>query len=169
MDSYIKIAESDINRSDSVKYLGVLLDKRLTFTQHVNLVCNKCIGLLIKLYPLINKDSKLTSSNKLRIYKTVVQPSMVYGCPVWNLMCKSNYNKLQVVRNKYLRLTGCYPIYTYVRKMHDELKIQYIDEFIKIRSSKFYLSNNVITNELLEDIQYTNIKYKHKRIKHNLM
>lgn len=56
--SKLLINDTHINWSDNVKYLGLYLDKKLTFTKHVNDTIKKSIGSLIKFYPILNRNSK---------------------------------------------------------------------------------------------------------------
>ena len=88
---------------DSVKYLGLILDSKLTFTKHISYVSDKALNSLIKFYPLLNKNSKLSCNNKLIIYKVIVRPAMLYACPVWSMTSRTNFLKLQIQQNKFLR------------------------------------------------------------------
>ena len=155
-----------IEWSNCVKYLGVYLDSKLTFTKHINHIAHKTLGSLIKYYPLLNKNSRLSVENKMLIYKVVVRSAMVYACPIWSYISESNYNKLQVQQNKFLRLAGKYPIYTPVFKMHCELNIEKIKDYVKKLSIDYFSSMHCHCNKLIQDIDYLNIKYKHKRLMH---
>ncbi|RZC33321.1 hypothetical protein BDFB_014245 [Asbolus verrucosus] len=69
--------------SKTVKYLGVHLDETLNFHKHVQESTNKSNSTIKTLYPLINKNSKLTINNKLLIYKQLIRPILTYAAPVW--------------------------------------------------------------------------------------
>lgn len=157
-----------INWSDNVKYLGLHLDKKLTFTKHVNHVIQKSIGSLIKFYPILNRKSKLSSSNKLNIYKVFIRPALLYACPAWNFICNSNYNKLQVAQNRFLRLAGNYPRYTYVHDIHVSLNIETIREFVNRITLKYFRKAASHQNELLRNVIYEKANYKHKRVMHSI-
>ncbi len=45
--------------SSPIKYLGVLLDKRLTWKPHINATANKVSAKISKLFPLINARSSM--------------------------------------------------------------------------------------------------------------
>lgn len=49
---------------DNVKYLGITLDKRLTFKLSTDLAINNAYNVLRTMYYLIKKNSKLSISNK---------------------------------------------------------------------------------------------------------
>ena len=62
------INRTEIPLSNSIKYLGVTLDKKLTYKEHVGNICNKAIRCGRALYPLLNRKSKLNTKNKCLLY-----------------------------------------------------------------------------------------------------
>ena len=48
---------------DNVKYLGIILDKKLSFKQHLEYICERAVRCGRALYPLLNKRSKLNCKN----------------------------------------------------------------------------------------------------------
>ena len=153
---------------NSVKYLGVLLDSKLTFTAHINSIVQKSIGLLIKLYPLL-KNNYLSSANKLLIYKSIVRSCMMYACPVWSMTCKTNINKLQVTQNKFLRIIGNFRRFNEISFIHRKLDIEYVNEYILKLSRNYFNSIPSHRNPLVKSIMYnSNMSFKHKRIMHAL-
>ena len=68
--------KSNVASSPSVKHLGMLLDSRLNFNEHVHSKMNKCY----KIIRLIKKFSiHLPREALLRIYKSFVRPNLDYG------------------------------------------------------------------------------------------
>lgn len=160
----IKIENKEISWSKNVKYLGVILDNKLNYTEHVNSISQKAIVKLINLYPILNRNSFVTQENKLLVYKSVIRPIITYACPVWSYISKTKYNKLQILQNKFLRLAGKFRAFTPIFQMHEKLKIEYIFEFIKKLSLNYFNSLNNHRNDLMRNIKYENIKFKHKRV-----
>jgi hypothetical protein len=160
----IKIDNKEIPWSKSVKYLGIILDNKLNYTEHVNSISQKAIIKLINLYPILHRNSFITQENKLLLYKAVIRPNITYACPVWSYISKTKYNKLQILQNKFLRLTGKFRAFTPIFKMHDLLKIEYIFEHIKKLSLKYFNRLENHRNDLMRNIKYENTKYKHKRV-----
>ena len=68
--------KSNVASSPSVKQLGMLLDSRLNFNEHVQSKTNKCY----KIIGLIKKLSRhLPREALLRIYKSLVRPNLGYS------------------------------------------------------------------------------------------
>ena len=71
-----------IEWQDKIKYLGVVLDKKLNFSNHESYVIQKAIGNLIKFYPIF-KNKYLSLHSKKIFYKSLIRSSMLYASPVW--------------------------------------------------------------------------------------
>ena len=161
------INNTNIEWSSHAKYLGLNLDKKLTFTYHINTICDKAIGVMSNLFPIFNINFKLSKHNKLILYTAMIRSILTYACPVWNFTCDSNIKKLQIVQNKCLRIIGNYPRYTPCYIMHEQLNIEYIYNFIRNISTNFFSKIKDNKNQLISNIANYDIKikHKHKRIK----
>jgi len=63
-----------ITWSNTVKYLGLLLDTKLLFTKHLQTILHKATGTFLKVFPLLAPDSPLTIPNKILLYKLLYVP-----------------------------------------------------------------------------------------------
>jgi Reverse transcriptase (RNA-dependent DNA polymerase) len=70
--------------SNVVKYLGVHLEKRLTFESHISKSLEKASSAFKILYSFLNRKSKLCVSNKLLLYKLCIRPILCYGVECWS-------------------------------------------------------------------------------------
>ncbi len=109
--SPLKVKNHQINRSDSVKYLVLLLDKRLTFNKHVEFIINKVSNAVKCMYPLINRKSSLKTKNKILLYKVGIRPILTYGAPVFSTAAKTHLKKIQTTQNKILKMILNVPWY----------------------------------------------------------
>lgn len=144
----------DIPWNQHVKYLGVLLDRRLTFREHINSIKVK-FNLAIKMmYPLVNRKSTLSTYNKITLVKSIFQPIILYACPVWGTCAKSHILKIQICQNKLLRMVMNLPWDYSTRRLHMICDIDFILNRIQIITSKFQntcnLSDNVYIQNLYE-------------------
>lgn len=160
----IEIDKNKLAWSRNVKYLGVVLDRRLNFSDHVNSIVQKSISKLITLYPILNRNSYVNVESKLLLYKAIVRPNITYACPVWSYISRSTFDRLQILQNKFLRLIGKFRAFTPVSQMHKDLGIEYIYEYIKRTSINYFIRLDKHSNTLMSEIKYENAKYTHKRI-----
>jgi hypothetical protein len=70
----VHINNVQLPQEEDIKYLGLHLDRRLTWHKHIS-AKRKQLGItLAKMYWLLGCKSKLSTSNKVLIYKTVLKP-----------------------------------------------------------------------------------------------
>lgn len=73
-----------IKWSNTVKYLGVIIDLKLNFVNHIKTTLHKASGAKFSLFPLIDKFSPLSLKTKLYIYNMYIRPIILYASPVWS-------------------------------------------------------------------------------------
>ena len=115
----LKIDNQPINWSKSVKYLGVMLDKRLSMAPHADYIKQRaqkrlnCLKVLSRLSGVNGKILKLT-------YTGAVRPIMEYGSSLVCMMSKSKQQHIQLVEHTALRLILRVPRWTYIESMYYE-------------------------------------------------
>lgn len=62
-----------IRTQDTIKYLGLHLDQKLTYNKHTDAAITNAALALSKIYPLLNKNSNLDIINKILPYKTTIR------------------------------------------------------------------------------------------------
>jgi hypothetical protein len=87
-------------------------------------VRNTATGTLCNIFPLLTRDSTLSQTSKLTLYKLLIRSLLTYAAPVCNTTCYSNYLKLQVVQNSSLRVIVDYPRGTPISHLRDTLNIE---------------------------------------------
>jgi hypothetical protein len=82
----------------SLKYLGIILDCKLTFREHINYMAEKCTKLTFALSKSAKLNWGLNHAALKTIYTGGILPLLQYGAPVWiKAMDKACY-KLKLVR-----------------------------------------------------------------------
>jgi hypothetical protein len=166
--STVFVANTPIPWSSEIKYLGVILDSKLTFTKHVNKLTTKGKIAVCNLFPFFSRNSKLSIDNKLLIYKTIVRPLITYAIPSWNIISKTNLRKLQIIQNKFLRLILDVPRYTPISKLHNDCKIQTIEQYCLNICNRFHNNRKYNGNPLIKAIgALPSGPHRHKRLKSN--
>jgi hypothetical protein len=75
----VTINDIQIPRNTEIKYLGMNVDSKLTWKQHIAKK-RKQINITIRqLNWLLDRKSNLATENKLLIYKTIIIPIWTYG------------------------------------------------------------------------------------------
>jgi len=117
-------------KDQTIKYLGVYFDRKLNWKTHISKKLNLAQGKLLKLYPLINKKSSLSTKNGLLLYKSILRPLLLYGSQVWGTASTTAIAKIQIFQNKGLRKILHFPWYVRNSQVHKELRVSTIKEFI---------------------------------------
>ena len=85
------------------RYLGVTLDKRLSWSPHIVQVRKKIAQRVGMLGPLRNRKSDLRQERSVA-NKQLIRPMMDYACPAWRSAARTRVRRLQVLQSKCLRL-----------------------------------------------------------------
>ncbi|XP_043203695.1 uncharacterized protein LOC122371432 [Amphibalanus amphitrite] len=88
----------------SFKFLGVILDRRLSMTHHIRHIQIKCKKRLNLFRCLTGAASGADRSTLLRLYKAIVLPIIEYGSVVYAGGSRTNLLKLEAVQNNFIRL-----------------------------------------------------------------
>lgn len=78
----ITINGSSIDRVNSCKLLGVIINDKLTWNEHVDKLYKKACSKLFFLSQL--RKSRVPSQDIVQVYTSVVRPIMEYACQVWH-------------------------------------------------------------------------------------
>ena len=98
--------------TDSVKLLGVTLDSKLNFNQHISNITTKAIKSLMQCNRAVGPTWGLSPKVCKWLYISVIRPMLSYGVVVWAraLYNNSNLRKLDRVQGMALRImAGAFP------------------------------------------------------------
>ena len=111
----IRVGQEEINSKPWIKYLGVIIDDKLSFRQHIEYCSNKGSGVglaLAKIMPNIGGPRQ----NSRTLMANVVTSVMLYGAPIWvdALQVKSLARKIEsVYRSSLLRVATAFRTVSY--------------------------------------------------------
>jgi hypothetical protein len=100
-----------LTQTDDVKYLGIHLDRKLTWGNHISAKRKQLDLKLRKLYWIIGRKSPLSLTNKLLVYKIILKPIWTYGVQLWGYASNSNLEVLERFQSKVLRILTDAPWY----------------------------------------------------------
>ena len=90
-----------IEEAKTVKFLGVILNKKLTWHDHklyVQRKVSKCLGILY------NSKKVMTEKETIMMYKTFIQSNFLYAIEVWGHTVNHDLDILNKIQNKSLRV-----------------------------------------------------------------
>ena len=91
----------DLESKVYMKYLGVLIDKNLSWKYHIDAIATKIsknVGLIAKLRHYVPRRILLN------FYKSLIHPYLTYGLPAWGQAGKTYLNKILIIQKRALRL-----------------------------------------------------------------
>ncbi|GFU21191.1 RNA-directed DNA polymerase from mobile element jockey [Trichonephila clavipes] len=91
-----------------VRYLGLYLDSRLTYKNHIDYLSNKFWGRIALAISLIGRSSPLSLENKVILYKQILRPTITYGSPS-GAAAPTHTKRIQIIQNKILRIIANAP------------------------------------------------------------
>lgn len=100
----VRVGNDQVQWKDTLVYLGVTLNKRMTYGPHILSKIDKTQRTVKSLYSVINRNSRLSAHNKIFIFKTVIRPGFTYASPVWKHCAASHMKRLQILQNKILKM-----------------------------------------------------------------
>lgn len=139
----VTIDDVDIEFVDEIKYLGVVIDYKLTFKNHVNYIVKK-VAKKIGFFGRIS--SNLGTWARIVVYGTIIAPHFEYCASVLLLVGEGDMCRLQKLQNKAMRIILTCNRYTRVSLMLDAL--QWLSVRQRIYFNSLVLVYKIIKNKL---------------------
>ena len=135
----LKMANYEITRTKTYKYLGLIVDEKLSWADHIDGVCLKlsqAAGVLFKV------RNRLSQECLMLIYHALVGQKLRYGLICWATAHQFLLNKVNVAHNKVIRyLTFSKPC---------------------SRAWPLYCKLNVLPLDILKDLDWGKLMYKYQ-------
>lgn len=153
-----------VPQQKDIKYLGIHLDRRLTWKKHLIAKRDQIKIKLSQLYWLIGKHSKLKLGCKLLVYNSILKPIWSYGCQLWQTTCSSNIDIIQRLQSKILRIVTGAPWYVRNANIHKDLCVNTVKEElnrVKLRyAAKLFSHPNILARRLRQQPTATRLRKK---------
>lgn len=151
---------NQLPQSEDAKYLGMHLDRRLTWRKHIWTKRKQLRLKYNKLHWLLGRKSQLSLENKILIYKTILKPIWTYGIQLWGSASTSNIEILQRFQSKTLRSITNAPWFVSNKIIHNDLNIETIKSEISAYSERYQNRLSCHPNELA--VNLLNATYPHR-------
>lgn len=149
----LSINNEVITQVDQEKYLGLILDSRMTWKPHIYKIKSK----LTSLMGLIRNIVRCLPRKVLYItYNSLIKPHIDYLIEIWGSAAKSNLDLLQTAQNKLLKVLFKYNFRTSTKKIYNETGL------LNIYQTYVYNSCILVRKILSKDI-HTNITFTKKQ------
>ena len=91
----IKLRGIEIEFCSTVKYLGIHLDSKLNWHEHVHITAQKCAKILFATRKMIGDRWGLSPDKVIWIYNSIIKPIMTYACSTWAPRLLHNASRLE--------------------------------------------------------------------------
>ena len=92
------LGQENINLHSENVYAGVVLTDRLRNDTAITQACRKGKRILNSLINIGVHDQGIHPMTSVKLWKTVVMPSILYGCELWDVISKKSIEELEVVQ-----------------------------------------------------------------------
>ena len=97
-DINIFLDNKKLQQVDTLKYLGITIDRRFNFNQHIEEITGKCLRITHALAKSAKINWGLRHDVLRIIYKGAILPILAYGSPIWIECLKKKHNAVKLKR-----------------------------------------------------------------------
>ena len=109
---YITINGYSVERTNSIKYLGIKINQNLSWSDHIEDIiekCNRCISIFRRVYDQLLLETRST------LYSSMFLPVLDYSDIIFgDKDNKSLMDDLQMIQNKAAKVNLVWPIYIHL-------------------------------------------------------
>ncbi|CAF1073774.1 unnamed protein product [Rotaria magnacalcarata] len=152
----VKVENIIIQPATFTRYLGMIMDNRLTWRTHLKRVETRIPARLILLRFLNRTAIEPNHNIMLNLYKSLVRTVIIYGYPVLLSADNKRWDRIQIIQSKALRVALGLPHYTSADYIHRIANIPRIKDYainlLEKASSTASSNNEMIYHRSLQDI-----------------
>ena len=100
----IFINKTKVKFVEQVKFLGMTLDKQLTWRPHINKLIEKTKKTLNLMRSLSGQSWGATKTTQMMIYRALIRSRIDYGCIVYNTISNDLQNQLSRIQTAALKI-----------------------------------------------------------------
>ena len=123
-----------LERVDSIKYLGVILDENFNWSAHVTQLKKKLsgsVGILSKLRYYVN--TKIL----IQVYHALISSRIHYGITCWGAAAQTTLNPIRVLQNRAIRFILKISRYTKLAVSYLNLRLLKFDDIFNLKLAQF--------------------------------
>ena len=127
-DFSIRIGDEGLDMVSSCRYLGVLVDEKLNFSEHISTIVGKIARSTGILYKIKNY---MPLEARINFYYAFIFPFLSYCILVWGGTCSSHLKSLIIQQKKVIRIISNAPPYSHTSNFFHTLKILKFNDIYK--------------------------------------
>jgi hypothetical protein len=149
----LTIDNAHIEQKHSVKFLGITVDEKLEWTEHIKGCKSK---LLSSFYAINSCKHYLNIENLIMLYNAIVYPFLTYGVLLWGLSFKTHIDKIVIMPKKIIRSIANVPYNAHTHPIFCKYKILKFEDLYKLYLGNFMFSsiNLILPDPILQMYTY---------------
>ena len=156
----LTLNRTKIHESHKIKYLGLILDDRLTSMSHINELSKKLcrsIGILFKIRDCCPKPVLRS------LYFSIFNSHLAYGLPVWGYADKTYLDKIFLLQKKAIRAISFSDFNAHTSPLFKDLKILSLYDLVQYQMSSLMwdLDHNTLPGSLSSYFSKRKIVHDH--------
>ena len=130
----LRIGNNNIKHVPNIKYLGIIIDEKLSWKEHSENVIRDLIK-IISTFKLIRHY--IPNKCKKQLYYAYVYSKISYGLEIYGNASRALMKKIQVLQNKSLKILYKKDWYMNTNILHIELQVLKVDDIVKLYILKY--------------------------------
>ena len=127
----VVIQQRSINRVSVNKFLGILIDDKLTWKDHITYISSK----IVKNISVLNKVKYIFDCQSLKlVYCSLILPYLMYCVEIWGNSYKSNLVILEKLQKRVIRIISGANYYDHTSKLFYNLKLLKFLDLVKCKT-----------------------------------
>ena len=124
----------NIEKKNVIKFLGIYIDAKLEWQDHIKYIQNK---LNRSLYALRKVKHSLSTNHLTILYYSLIYPYVDYGITLWGATYKTHVNKIVIKQTKAIRIMTGAQYNAHTNPLFKQLNIVKLDDLYKLQIAKF--------------------------------
>ncbi len=136
-DFKIEMGGNTIEQTETYKYLGVLIDEKLSWKPQIEKMCSKlssACGIISKVRYVLDRNSLML------IYNSLIESRLRYGILSWSTASNQLIDRLKVLQNKALRYIDFSPIGTTILPIYAQFQVLPLNNLIELQRANYMYS-----------------------------
>ena len=156
---YHEIKQPNIPTTKHLEIFGIIiLDLKLTFSQHANVIITKAKQMLNILKALTSTKWGKQKELIVSTFKAITCSILEYADTIWSfIISNTNIKKLQTIQNTALQINTGSTQHTNTQNLHEETKVFPMDTHLKLHATQLKQTTQIQMHPLHDLNTYLNL------------